>query len=139
MEDGLVLWVVAAAVAMLVLPPALRRVGAARAEHRARLELRAYVGRRVLADAAFKDLLAGLRRVNPEPGIIDRVLGDTSERDRRRVELLREALGQARLDRRQADRVLKMIKDNGQNEEARAVLRYPALLREELLERELDA
>jgi cytidylate kinase len=43
MEDGnLVVWVVGAAAALLILLPALRHVSAARAEHRARLELRAY-------------------------------------------------------------------------------------------------
>jgi signal transduction protein with GAF and PtsI domain len=82
-------------------------------------------------------LLAGLRRFNPEPGIIDRVLGDTSERDRRRLALLGGALGEQRLSRKQADAVLKLLPDALCNDEARVLVCYSALLREEMLEREL--
>src|SRR4051794_7982550 len=131
--------IVGAVLVLLVTRPLLRRTAAMRMARRARAELREYESRRVVGEAAFKTLLAALRHVDREPGTIDRVLGDTSERDRARLQLLREALGEARLSRRQADAVLKLLVDVRCNEEARELLRYPLLLREEMLERELEA
>ena len=139
MEVDLLILILLAASALAVGRPALRHVAAIHVDRRARAELRAYVGRDVLADAAFKALLAALRRIDREPGIIDRVLGDTSERDRARLDLLREALGEQRLSLRQADAVLKLLPDARCNDEARALLRYSSLVQEEMLEKELSA
>ena len=128
------LWVFGVVVAFLFVRAVTRNLQARQASS----AVRDYVSRRVLGDAAFKSLLSGLRCLDHDPGFIGRWFDDTSERDRKRVELLQHALGQARLSRQQADRVLKLIADNEQNVQARALLRYPALLREELLERELE-